>query len=131
MITTERLEYLAALVADARKLSNYEGGPIQIFIEVIDQLRLDALALRDQNAELEQQKEALLSVMVRDKAFWDEDRARNEKLELSLTYTLDFLKYLIEGESQYYAGDKLMANGFSHAVELQEELLRLQGEILK
>lgn len=34
----------------------------------------------------------------------------------------DFLKHLIAGKSQYYFGDKLMANGMAHAKELDQHL---------
>ena len=46
MITPGKLKLLTELVDDARKLTGYQGGPIQIFMEVIDELRLDALELR-------------------------------------------------------------------------------------
>ena len=36
--------------------------------------------------------------------------------------TQDFLKYLIAGKSQYYHGDKLMANGMHHALELDQHI---------
>lgn len=33
-----------------------------------------------------------------------------------------FLKYLIAGKSQYYYGDHLMANGMSHATDLDKRI---------
>ena len=55
-------------------------------------------------------------------------RAKLVKAEKAIGDTQDFLKYLLDGNTQYYHGDYLMANGEHHALELQKELLRLVKE---
>lgn len=49
-------------------------------------------------------------------------RAENELLRGLAEDTQAFLKYLIAGKSQYYFGDRLMANGMSHAQELDQHI---------
>ena len=55
-------------------------------------------------------------------------RAKLDKYKTAIGDTQDFLKYLIAGKSQYYHGDRLMANGMHHALQLREELLRVVKE---
>lgn len=54
-------------------------------------------------------------------AYWDLT-ARVELLDALIGDTQDFLKHLLAGKSQYYYGDRLMANGESHAKELDQHI---------
>lgn len=50
-MTNQKLDELGKLVEEARKLKDYEGSPIFVFIEVIEELRLEVLKLRKEKDE--------------------------------------------------------------------------------
>lgn len=53
MISDERLSELKNLVSEGRKLTDYKDSPIQIFLEAIDELRIDLLERRERIKVLE------------------------------------------------------------------------------